>query len=469
MILTKNIFLESTNKMFDKALAYTDISDDLAERIKCCNSTYAINFGVRLRERIYTFSGWRSVHSEHMEPAKGGIRYAPDASLEEVESLAALMTYKNALIEVPFGGSKGALKINPSDWTPFELERITRRFAQELIKRDLIDPAQNVPAPDAGTDEKEMAWIQDEYRRINPTDINALACVTGKPTSKGGLVGRNEATGRGVQYIIKEFFSNKEDYKNAGFKGGLEGKKIVIQGLGKVGYFAASFLQNEDKCKIICVMEHNGAIFNQEGLDVEKLKEYLNTHGTFKNFEGGEFHEDSSELLKTECDILIPAAMESVITKSNADQINTKLIVEAANGPVTFEADEMLNQRGVTIIPDIMTNAGGVAVSYFEWVRNLRHIRFGRLEKRRSSMQLRSLISAIETITGKEMPDDFKENFQEGASEIDLVRSGLEDMIRESYRKVREIKIEHNIPDLRTAAFKTAIDRIALTYQTIGL
>jgi len=467
--LTKNIFLESTNKMFDKALAYTDISEDLAERIKCCNSTYAINFGVRLRERIYTFSGWRSVHSEHMEPAKGGIRYAPDASLEEVESLAALMTYKNALIEVPFGGSKGALKINPSDWTPFELERITRRFAQELIKRDLINPAQNVPAPDAGTDEKEMAWIQDEYRRINPTDINALACVTGKPTSKGGLVGRNEATGRGVQYIIKEFFSNQEDYKNAGFKGGLEGKKIVIQGLGKVGYFAASFLQNEDKCKIICVMEHNGAIFNQEGLDVEKLKEHLNNHGTFKNFEGGEFHEDSSELLKTECDILIPAAMESVITKSNADQINAKLIVEAANGPVTFEADEILNQRGVTIIPDIMTNAGGVAVSYFEWVRNLRHIRFGRLEKRRSSMQLRSLISAIETITGKEMPDDFKENFQEGASEIDLVRSGLEDMIRESYRKVREIKMEHNIPDLRTAAFKTAIDRIALTYQTIGL
>ena len=462
-------FLNSTNKLFDQALSYTEISPDLATRIRVSNSTYTINFGVKLRKEIHTFTGWRSVHSEHFEPAKGGIRYDINASQEEVEALAALMTYKCAIIEVPYGGSKGALKINPKEWTKSEIEKITRRFAQELIKRDLIHPAQNVPAPDVGTGAEEMAWIADEYRRIHPTDINALACVTGKPTQKGGLVGRSEATGRGVQYIIREFFRHEEDYLKAGFKGGLKDKKVVLQGLGNVGYHAAKFLQEEDGCRIVCVMEHNGAILNPDGLNIEKIKSHQSEHGSFEGCSEGKFEINTSEFLTMECDILIPAAKENVIDKTIAQDIKAKLIVEAANGPITFEADGLLNERNVTIIPDIMANAGGVAVSYFEWIRNLRHIRFGRLEKRRNAFQFDTLISAIETMTGKEMPDKFKEQFIEGANEIDLVRSGLDDMMREAYQKVRQSMIENDIPNLRTAAYKVALDRIATSYDSIGL
>ncbi|MGY8772582.1 MAG: Glu/Leu/Phe/Val family dehydrogenase [Gammaproteobacteria bacterium] len=462
-------FLTSTNKLFDKAIQYTDISADLAKRIKICNSTYTINFGVKIGDEIHTFTGWRSVHSEHFEPAKGGIRYDIESSQEEVEALAALMTYKCAIIEVPYGGSKGALKINPKDWTKTEIEKITRRFAQELIKRDLINPAQNVPAPDVGTGAQEMSWIADEYRRIFPTDINALACVTGKPPQKGGLVGRSEATGRGVQYIIREFFRHKEDYESAGFKGGLAGKKIAIQGFGNVGFHAAKFLHEEDDCKIICIMEYNGALLNPDGINVQAAKNFYTQEGTFKNCPEGSFEEDSSSFLCMECDILIPAARENVIDESNAEKIQAKLIVEAANGPITFAADEILIKKNISIIPDIMANAGGVAVSYFEWVRNLRHIRFGRLEKRRNAYQFDTLIAAIETMTGKQMPDKFKEQFIEGANEIDLVRSGLDDMMREAYQKVRLAKIAHSIPDLRTAAYKTALDRIAISYDSIGL
>ena len=469
VILVKQNFLNSTNKLFDKALEYTEISDDLATRIRVCNSTYTINFGVKLKDKIHTFTGWRSVHSEHFEPAKGGIRYDMASSQEEVEALAALMTLKCAIIEVPYGGSKGALKIDPKDWTRTEIEKITRRFAQELIKRDLIHPAQNVPAPDVGTGAQEMAWIADEYRRIYPTDINALACVTGKPPQKGGLVGRSEATGRGVQYIIREFFRHEDDYLNAGFKSGLKDKKIVIQGLGNVGYHAAKFLQEEDACRIICVMEHNGAILNDKGLNIETLKNYQLEHGTFEGYPDGTFEKNSADFLCMECDILIPAARENVIDASNASEIKAKLIVEAANGPITFEADEVLNKRNIIIIPDIMANAGGVAVSYFEWVRNLRHIRFGRLEKRRNAFQFDTLITAIETMTGKEMPEKFKHQFIEGASEIDLVRSGLDDMMREAYQKIRQSLIDHDIPNLRIAAYKTAIDRIAISYDSIGL
>jgi len=467
--LVNQDFLDSTNKLFDQALSYAEISSDLAKRIRVSNSTYTINFGVKLRNEIHTFTGWRSVHSEHFEPAKGGIRYDINASQEEVEALAALMTYKCAIIEVPFGGSKGALKINPKDWTKSEIEKITRRFAQELIKRDLIHPAQNVPAPDVGTGADEMAWIADEYRRIYPTDINALACVTGKPTQKGGLVGRSEATGRGVQYIIREFFRHEEDILKAELKGDLKNKKVSVQGLGNVGYHAAKFLQEEDGCIIGCVMEHNGAILNPDGLDIEKIKQYYLEHGSFEGCGEGNFEANTSECLTMECDILIPAARENVIDKTNAPEIQAKLIVEAANGPITFEADGLLNKRNVTIIPDIMANAGGVAVSYFEWIRNLRHIRFGRLEKRRNAFQFDTLISAIETMTGKDMPEKFKEQFIEGANEIDLVRSGLDDMMREAYQKIRESMIKNNIPNLRTAAYKVALDRIATSYDSIGL
>ena len=296
-----------------------------------------------------------------------------------------------------------------------------------------------------------------------------MACVTGKPIEKGGLVGRSEATGRGVQYIIREFFRHEDDCKKAGLKNGLKDKKISIQGLGNVGYHAAKFLQEEDECRIICVMERKGAIVNPEGLDIEKIKQYLSENGTFEGCSEGKFESNSSDCLYMKCDILIPAARENVINEANAHAIKAKLIVEAANGPITFEADEILNERHVTIIPDIMANAGGVAVSYFEWIRNLRHIRFGRLEKRKNAFQFDTLISAIETMTGKDMPEKFKEQFIEGVNEIDLVRSGLDDMMCEAYQKVRQSMIENNIPNIRTAAYKVALDRIATSYDSIGL
>jgi glutamate dehydrogenase (NAD(P)+) len=409
------------------------------------------------------------VHSEHLEPVKGGIRYSPDANLAEVEGLAALMTYKNAIVEVPYGGSKGGLRINPHEWEVNELEKITRRFAQELIKRDMIDPARNVPAPDMGTSTREMAWIADEYRIMNPADINGRACVTGKPLGKGGIAGRVEATGRGIQYVIREFFNNEDDIKRANFKGGLAGKKVAVQGFGNVGYHATKFLQEEDDCKIVAIMEHHGSLVNPDGINVENAKDYLKKNNTFEGYEEGEFIADSDSLLTQKYDILIPAAVENVINADNADAIQSNLIVEAANGPISFEADEILNKKGVVIIPDILANAGGVIVSYFEWVRNLRHIRFGRLEKRRNLEQMKTLIDAVETMTGKSMPDKFKDQFTNGVEEIDLIRSGLDDMICDAYRKVREAMIENNIPDLRTAAFKTALDKIAISYETIGL
>jgi len=467
--MSNQSLLASTNKLVDKALRYTNITEDLAYRIKSPNATYSINFGVKLRGKLHTFQGWRCVHSEHLEPVKGGVRYSPDTNLAEVEGLAALMTYKNAIVEVPYGGSKGGLRINPHEWDVNELEKITRRFAQELIKRDMIDPARNVPAPDMGTGTREMAWIADEYRIMNPADINGRACVTGKPIGKGGIAGRIEATGRGIQFIIKEFFRHEEDINKAGLRGSLENKKVGIQGFGNVGYHAAKFLQEEDNCKIIAIMEHHGSLVNPKGIGVEKAKNYFQNNHTFEGCEEGEFIKDSQSLLTERYHILIPAAVENVINVTNADSMQSNLIVEAANGPISFEADEILNSNGVVIIPDILANSGGVIVSYFEWVRNLRHIRFGRLEKRRNLEQMKTLIDAVETMTGKSMPDKFKDQFTNGVEEIDLIRSGLDDMICDAYRKVRNAMIEHNIPDLRTAAFKTALDKIAISYETIGL
>ena len=414
-----NNFLLDTNRYVNKALKYSELSDDLAKKIITCNSTYTVRFGVRLRGQIYTFEGWRSVHSEHMEPTKGGIRFDMDTHAEEVEALAALMSYKCAIINVPYGGSKGGLKIDPSQWESRELEKITRRFAQELIKRDLISPSMNVPAPDIGTSSKEMAWIADEYRKIHPADINGSACVTGKPPSKNGLVGREEATGRGVQYIVREFFRNPDLLKLVKLDNDLSTKSFILQGLGNVGYHLSKFLTEDDGVKLIGISEFNGGIYNEDGINVEHAKKYFTKHNSFENYPKATFIKDSSLLLKRKCDILIPAARENVITEKNAEDISANLIVEAANGPISYKGNQILNRKKIFVIPDILANAGGVAVSYFEWVKNLRHIRFGRLEKRRNQIQLNNLIEAIESMTGKTMPAKYKSNFHNGIEEID--------------------------------------------------
>ena len=465
-----NNFLSDTTKYVNKALKFTDLSDGLSNKIITCNSTYTVRFGVRLRGEIFTFEGWRSVHSEHMEPTKGGIRFDLDTHAEEVEALAALMSYKCAIINVPYGGSKGGLKIDPSQWSRQELEKITRRFAQELIKRDLISPSMNVPAPDIGTSSREMAWIADEYRKIHPADINSAACVTGKPPSKNGLVGREEATGRGVQYIVREFFRNPELLKIVELDQDMSSKTFILQGLGNVGYHLSKFLTEDDGMKLIGISEFNGGIYNKDGINVEHAKKYFAKHKSFENYPKASFIKDSSLLLKRSCDVLIPAARENVITEKNAADISAKLIVEAANGPISYKANQILNRKKIFVIPDILANGGGVAVSYFEWVKNIRHIRFGRLEKRRNQLQINNLIEAIEAMTGKSMPNKYKANFMDGIEEIDLIRSGLDDMMIDGFQNVKKEFLETDkIPDFRTAAFKVAIDKIALSYDFIGL
>ena len=465
-----NNFLSDTTKYVNKALKFTDLSDGLSNKIITCNSTYTVRFGVRLRGEIFTFEGWRSVHSEHMEPTKGGIRFDLDTHAEEVEALAALMSYKCAIINVPYGGSKGGLKIDPSQWSRQELEKITRRFAQELIKRDLISPSMNVPAPDIGTSSREMAWIADEYRKIHPADINSAACVTGKPPSKNGLVGREEATGRGVQYIVREFFRNPELLKIVKLDKDMSSKTFILQGLGNVGYHLSKFLTEDDGMKLIGISEFNGGIYNKDGINVEHAKKYFAKHKSFENYPKASFIKNSSLLLKRSCDVLIPAARENVITEKNAADISAKLIVEAANGPISYKANQILNRKKIFVIPDILANGGGVAVSYFEWVKNIRHIRFGRLEKRRNQLQINNLIEAIEAMTGKSMPNKYKANFMDGIEEIDLIRSGLDDMMIDGFQNVKKEFLETDkIPDFRTAAFKVAIDKIALSYDFIGL
>ena len=468
-------FRESVDIMFNRAADLTDMSPGLRTKIQVCNSTYTVRFGVRLRGEIHTFTGYRSVHSEHMEPVKGGIRFSLDVHQDEVEALAALMTYKCALVQTPFGGSKGGLCVDPRAWDVHEMELITRRFAYELIKRDLINPSQNVPAPDMGTGEREMAWIVDQYRRMNTTDINAAACVTGKPLNAGGIQGRVEATGRGVEYALQEFFRHPGDAAKAGLSGTLDGKRVIVQGLGNVGYHAAKFVSEDDGAIIVGVIERDGAIVNPDGINIDILKEHILETGGVKDYLGGTYVPDGASVLEMECDILIPAAMEGVINLDNAAQIKAPLIIEAANGPITAGADEILRQKGVVIIPDMYANAGGVTVSYFEWVKNLSHIRFGRMQRRQEESRHQLIIDELERLSASSdlkwtLSDGFKQQYLRGAGELELVRSGLDDTMRDAYQSMQAMWHEREgVTDLRMAAYLVSIDRIAQSYQSKGL
>ena len=468
-------FRDSVDQMFTRAARLLDLGPGLEEKIRVCNSTYVVRFGVRLRGRIHTFTGYRSVHSEHHEPVKGGIRYAANVDQDEVEALAALMTYKCSLVDLPFGGAKGGLSLDPRDWSEDELEKITRRFTYELSRRRLISPSQNVPAPDMGTGEREMAWMADAYKRLHPEDIDARACVTGKPLGLGGIAGRVEATGRGVQYALRELFRTPEVLAAAGLSGGLDGQRIVVQGLGNVGFHAAQFLSTEDGARIIAVAERDGAVINPEGLNIALLREHLRETGGVRGFDGGEYIADSAAGLALACDILIPAAMEGAIHAGNAGQIKARLVLEAANGPTTAEADRILRERGVVIIPDLYANAGGVTVSYFEWVKNLQQISFGRLERRLEEHRHQMLVEELERLSadrdlGWTLSEGFKQKYLRGAGELELVRSGLDDTMRAAFQQMVTVRAnDSRIPDLRTAAYMVAIRRIAASYDALGL
>ncbi|MGC3936439.1 Glu/Leu/Phe/Val family dehydrogenase [Roseobacter sp. EG26] len=461
--------------MFNRAVSLMDLSPGLEEKIRVCNATYTVRFGVRLRGKIQTFTGYRSVHSEHMEPVKGGIRFSLGVNQDEVEALAALMTYKCALVEAPFGGSKGGLCVDPREYDEHELEQITRRFAYELIKRDLINPSQNVPAPDMGTGEREMAWIADQYKRMQTTDINGNACVTGKPLNAGGIAGRVEATGRGVQYALRAFFRDADGMKKAGVTGDLEGKRVIVQGLGNVGYHAAKFLAEEDGSVITGIIERDGALFNPDGLDVDRVRDWIAKHGGISGYSDMHHVKDGAKVLEEDCDILIPAALEGVINLGNADQIKAPLIIEAANGPVTAGADQVLREKGVVMIPDMYANAGGVTVSYFEWVKNLSHIRFGRMGRRQEESRHQLIVSELERLSRDkglnwELSPDFKEKYLRGAGELELVRSGLDDTMRIAYQSMANVwHSRDDVDDLRTAAYLVAIDKVAASYRAKGL
>lgn len=463
-------FKDSVDQMVDRAIAVIGIDVGTAEAIKACNSVIQVRFPVNLQGRIEVFTGWRAVHSTHRLPAKGGIRYTPYADQDEIEALAALMSYKCAIVDVPFGGSKGGLLIDPKLYSREDLQRITRRFTIELARKGFLSPATNVPAPDIGTGQREMAWIADTYKHLFPEDINYMACVTGKPVHFGGISGRTEATGRGVQYAMQEFFRHQKDVRLANMAGDLGGKKVIVQGLGNVGYHAAKFLSEEDGVKIIAIIEKDGVLIDDTGLSVEEVYHYKIEHETIKGYPGAYFDENGSKALELECDILIPAATEAQITSENAGRINAKLIVEAANGPVTFDADEILKQQGVVMLPDTYVNAGGVTVSYFEWTRNLSHIRLGRMERRFDELRNQQHTSLLEQISGKPIDDGIKQKVLRGADEADLVRSGLDDTMRQAYQQIRQVRnINSKVDDLRTAAFVIAVEKIARSYLDIGI
>lgn len=401
---------------------------------------------------------------------KGGFRYAPIVNQDEVEALAALMTYKCAIVDVPFGGSKGGLLIDPSQYERSDMQRITRRFARELARRGFLSPLTNVPAPDMGTGEREMAWMMDTYKVLYPEDINHSACVTGKPVAHGGIHGRKEATGRGTVFALREFFRHADDVKAAGLSGQLGGKRVVVQGLGNVGYHAALILEEEDDAKIIAIGERDGVLLNESGISIKAVRDYINETGGVTGYPDADYYADGPKVLETECDILIPAALEAQIHEGNAERIRTKLICEAANGPVTFEADRILKQQGITVLPDANVNAGGVTVSYFEWIRNLAHMRFGRMERRYDEMRGQHNVDALEELTDRKIPDAVRRNLVKGADELDLVRSGLDDTMRLAYQQIREeLHCNPAIGDFRTAAFAVAIRKISRSYLDIGI
>jgi glutamate dehydrogenase (NAD(P)+) len=463
-------FFDQVNTNFDRAARLTDHSTGMLDQIKEINSVIHFTFPIkRDNGEIEVLHAWRAEHSHHMLPTKGGIRYAAMVDEDEVMALAALMTYKCAIVDVPFGGAKGGVKISAHQYSEPELERITRRFTFELFKKNFIGPGLDVPAPDFATGSREMGWIADTYATLAPHDINALGCVTAKPIQQGGIRGRTEATGRGIFYALREVCSRGRDMRPLDLSPGLEGKRVVVQGLGNVGYHTAKFLEEEGGATIVGLIEYEGAISSPKGMHVEDVMAHRRETGSLLDFPGAQNLDERDAGLELECDILVPAALENAITMDNAPRIQAKIIGEAANGPVSAEASEHLHQRGVLVIPDAFINAGGVTVSYFEWLKNLQHVRFGRMEKRFEEKAARQILNAIEHATGSSFSDDEIDDFARGADEIDLVNSGLEETMIKASNEIREIKQRHEGIDLRTASMVSAIDKIATVYKHRGI
>ncbi len=461
-------FFHGVERNFDKAAQFTRFEKGILEQIKACNSVYQVKFPVRIGDKVEVIEAYRVQHSHHKLPCKGGIRYSMDVNQDEVMALASLMTYKCALVNVPFGGAKGGIRINPKNYTPYELEKITRRYTSELVKKNFIGAGIDVPAPDYGTGAREMSWIADTYASLHPGDVNALGCVTGKPVSQGGVRGRTEATGLGVFYGVRELCNVKEEMDRLGLTTGIEGKKVIVQGLGNVGYHAAKFFY-EAGAIIVGIAEYEGGVYNEKGIDLEKLVAHRKSSGSIHGFAGNQDITNSAAVLEMPCDILIPAALENVVNAGNAARIQAKIIGEGANGPLTPEADEILNAKGTRIVPDMFLNAGGVTVSYFEWLKNLSHVRFGRMDKRFTENVNSQILTSVEGLTGKKVTDRERQFILHGPDEVDLVYSGLEDTMIGSFHEIRESMLNLPGSDMRTAAFVVAINKVGVAYEELGI
>ncbi len=463
-------FFESVEKSFDKAAQFTKWDKGLLEQIKVCNSIYSMRFPVKMDDgRIEVIEAFRIQHSQHKTPCKGGIRFSMAVNQDEVMALASLMTFKCAIVNVPFGGSKGGIKIDPKQHSAYELEKITRRYTSELVKKNFIGPGIDVPAPDYGTGEREMAWIVDTYSSLKPGDIDAAGCVTGKPISQGGVHGRKEATGLGVFFGIREVCNMTVLMQKLGLSVGITNKTVVVQGMGNVGFHCAKFFSGGG-AKVIAIAEYEGAIYKLDGLNVEEVAAHRKETGSILNFPGSSNLAHSEDALELECDILIPAALENVINGENALRVKAKIIGEAANGPLTPEADEIFITKGILVVPDMYLNAGGVTVSYFEWLKNLSHVRYGRMEKRFSENMNNHILGQIENLTGKTVGAKEKQFIMHGADEIDLVHSGLEETMVSATREIIDIwESNPGIPDMRTAAYVSAINKVAISYVELGI
>lgn len=462
-------FFDDVCSFFDHAAQFTDHPEGLLNQIKACNSVYRFRFPIRKGNSVEVIDGWRIEHSNHMSPTKGGIRYSEMVNEDEVMALAALMTYKCAIVNVPFGGAKGGIKINTKNYTVAELENITRRYTVELIKKNFIGPAIDVPAPDYGSGEREMSWIADTYLTMNPGQLDALGCVTGKPIALHGIQGRKEATGRGVAIAIRECVNVPEDMQSLGLSTGLAGKRVIVQGLGNVGYHTVKYL-TEMGATIVGLCEYEGAIYNPDGLDLEEVIIHRKETGSILGFNGAKDFANSAEGLEQDCDILVPAALENQLTIKNIQNIKAKIIAEAANGPTSPQAADAFIKRGGIIIPDMYCNAGGVTVSYFEWLKNLSHVAFGRMDRRYEENANSNLVTLVESMTGVNLTTAQRNLVVKGATELELVNSGLEETMIRSYHEIRDIKLNNSkIQNLRTAAFVGSINKIAVSYMNMGI
>ena len=463
-------FFQSVERSFDKAAKFTNFDHGILEQIKACNSVYQMRFPLKRDDgTIEVIEAYRVQHSHHKTPCKGGIRFSDEVNQDEVMALASLMTYKCAIVNVPFGGGKGGIKINPKNYSVYELEKITRRYTAELVKKNFIGPGIDVPAPDYGTGPREMSWIVDTYQSLKPGEIDAAGCVTGKPVTQGGVRGRTEATGLGVYYGIREVCNMPEVMQKQGLQLGIQNKTVIIQGLGNVGYHSAKFFR-EGGAKVIALAEYEGAIMNADGLNEEEVFQHRKATGSILNFPGAINLAKNTDALELDCDILIPAALENVINGENAPRIKAKIIGEAANGPCTPEADEVFQQKGILCVPDMYLNAGGVTVSYFEWLKNLSHVRYGRMEKRFTENLNTHILAQIETLTGKKVEDSERTFIMHGPEEVDLVHSGLEESMITATREIMAIWLTNpSIPDMRTAAYVNAINKVATSYLELGI